>query len=112
MKKRRRIIDFSLSLDFDAKKEKIPPCDYYCDTLYLLPYTTFVKLTSENKETASETSSTISSDTKVNGRLETLYCFFFYTGNFITDRLSTKVHAAPGGGSSLGYLFGGPGDGK
>ncbi|KAE9595671.1 hypothetical protein Lal_00030943 [Lupinus albus] len=34
------------------------------------------------------------------------------TGNFITDRPSTKVHAAPGGGSSLGYLFGGPGDAK
>ncbi|RDX77443.1 Protein SPIRAL1-like 2, partial [Mucuna pruriens] len=34
------------------------------------------------------------------------------TGNFITDRPSTKVHAAPGGGSSLGYLFGGPGEGK
>ncbi|XP_024360096.1 protein SPIRAL1-like 1 [Physcomitrium patens] len=28
-------------------------------------------------------------------------------GNFITDRPTTKVHAAPGGGSSLGYLFGG-----
>ncbi|KAM0949883.1 putative protein SPIRAL1 [Dioscorea sansibarensis] len=28
------------------------------------------------------------------------------TGNFITDRPSTKVHAAPGGGSSLDYLFG------
>ncbi|XP_057952409.1 protein SPIRAL1-like 2 isoform X2 [Malania oleifera] len=27
-------------------------------------------------------------------------------GNFITDRPSTKVHSAPGGGSSLGYLFG------
>uniref|UniRef100_A0A0R0L7F2 Protein SPIRAL1-like 1 n=2 Tax=Glycine subgen. Soja TaxID=1462606 RepID=A0A0R0L7F2_SOYBN len=54
------------------------------------------------------------------------------TGNFITmkthgdmngfilwrykglslDRPSTKVHAAPGGGSSLGYLFGEPGEGK
>ncbi|KAK9276405.1 hypothetical protein L1049_005938 [Liquidambar formosana] len=32
------------------------------------------------------------------------------TGNFITDRPSTKVHAAPGGGSSLGYLFGGGGN--
>ncbi|XP_022739332.1 protein SPIRAL1-like 3 [Durio zibethinus] len=32
-------------------------------------------------------------------------------GNFITDRPSTKVHAAPGGGSSLGYLFGGGGSG-
>ena len=30
-------------------------------------------------------------------------------GNFITDRPTTKVHAAPGGGSSLGYLFGGDG---
>ncbi|CAN6312338.1 unnamed protein product, partial [Urochloa humidicola] len=29
------------------------------------------------------------------------------TGNFLTDRPSTKVHAAPGGGSSLDYLFGG-----
>ncbi|KAJ3673092.1 hypothetical protein LUZ60_006466 [Juncus effusus] len=32
------------------------------------------------------------------------------TGNFLTDRPSTKVHAAPGGGSSLGYLFGGGGN--
>ncbi|CAO2206378.1 unnamed protein product [Urochloa humidicola] len=30
-------------------------------------------------------------------------------GNFLTDRPSTKVHAAPGGGSSLDYLFGGGG---
>ncbi|KAG8384598.1 hypothetical protein BUALT_Bualt04G0134500 [Buddleja alternifolia] len=28
-------------------------------------------------------------------------------GNFLTERPSTKVHAAPGGGSSLNYLFGG-----
>nr|CAD1822619.1 unnamed protein product [Ananas comosus var. bracteatus] len=34
------------------------------------------------------------------------------TGNFITDRPSTKVHAAPGGGSSLGYLFGNGGGGS
>ncbi|CAN8266618.1 unnamed protein product [Cochlearia groenlandica] len=27
------------------------------------------------------------------------------TGNFLTERPSTKVHAAPGGGSSLDYLF-------
>ncbi|KAM1238499.1 hypothetical protein ACFX1Q_039190 [Malus domestica] len=32
-------------------------------------------------------------------------------GNFITDRPSTKVHAAPGGGSSLDYLFGAGGGG-
>ncbi|CAI0463172.1 unnamed protein product [Linum tenue] len=34
------------------------------------------------------------------------------TGNFLTDRPSTKVHAAPGGGSSLGYLFGNGGGGN
>ncbi|KAJ0247215.1 Protein SPIRAL1-like 5 [Hirschfeldia incana] len=28
------------------------------------------------------------------------------SGNFITDRPTTKVKSAPGGGSSLGYLFG------
>ncbi|GKU95217.1 hypothetical protein SLEP1_g8604 [Rubroshorea leprosula] len=28
------------------------------------------------------------------------------SGNFITDRPSTKVKSAPGGDSSLGYLFG------
>ncbi|PNT45339.1 hypothetical protein POPTR_003G131600v4 [Populus trichocarpa] len=28
------------------------------------------------------------------------------TGNFITDRPSTKVKSVPGGDSSLGYLFG------
>ncbi|PIA34258.1 hypothetical protein AQUCO_03800087v1 [Aquilegia coerulea] len=28
------------------------------------------------------------------------------TGNFITDRPSTKVQSVPGGNSSLGYLFG------
>ncbi|XAR71304.1 hypothetical protein NMG60_11028504 [Bertholletia excelsa] len=33
-------------------------------------------------------------------------------GNFLTDRPTTKVHAAPGGGSSLDYLFGGGGSGK
>ena len=33
-------------------------------------------------------------------------------GNFLTDRPSTKVHAAPGGGSSLDYLFGSSGGGK
>ncbi|GAB2297461.1 Protein SPIRAL1-like 1 [Dionaea muscipula] len=34
------------------------------------------------------------------------------SGNFITDRPTTKVHAAPGGGSSLGYLFGSGGSGS
>eukprot|EP00897_Mesotaenium_endlicherianum_P008293 jgi/Mesen1/7492/ME000039S06701 len=29
------------------------------------------------------------------------------TGNFITDRPSSRVLSAPGGSSSIGYLFGG-----
>ena len=28
-------------------------------------------------------------------------------GNFITDRSSSRILAPPGGGSSLGYMFGG-----
>lgn len=43
------------------------------------------------------------------------FCFWFMTLCYlqmlidycVQDRPSTKVHAAPGGGSSLGYLFGG-----
>ena len=33
-------------MDLNVKKETIPPCDYYCDTQYLLPYSTFVSLPS------------------------------------------------------------------
>ena len=36
---------------------------------------------------------------------------FFYVDFEKQERPSTKVHAAPGGGSSLGYLFG-SGSGK
>lgn len=42
-------------------------------------------------------------------------CYFFLFGRYnseslVQDRPSTKVHAAPGGGSSLNYLFGGNGN--
>ncbi|KAG5067697.1 hypothetical protein JHK85_000074 [Glycine max] len=57
-------------VDLEAKKETIPPCDYYCDTQYLLPYSTFVNLPSENGESGSETSSTISSETNGIGKYE------------------------------------------
>lgn len=37
-----------------------------------------------------------------------LFVFCVITTSVLSqDRPSTKVHAAPGGGSSLGYLFGG-----
>ncbi|XP_061345031.1 DNA (cytosine-5)-methyltransferase CMT3 [Gastrolobium bilobum] len=64
------IARIQLNVDLDAKKETVPPCDYYCDTQYLLPYSTFVNLPSESREAASETSSTISSEIDVNGRSE------------------------------------------
>ncbi|KAK7314403.1 hypothetical protein VNO77_32925 [Canavalia gladiata] len=65
-----KISRIPLNVDLDAKKETIPPCDYYCDTQYLLPYSTFVNLPSESREGGCETSSTISSDTEINGRSE------------------------------------------
>lgn len=39
------------------------------------------------------------------------YVFYYVGIDFpcVQDRPSTKVHSAPGGGSSLDYLFGGPG---
>ncbi|KAI9119408.1 hypothetical protein K1719_010083 [Acacia pycnantha] len=69
--KKLNIARLPLNMDMDAKKKTIPPCDYYCDTLYLLPYSTFVNLPSESKETASEiSSSTISSEVDVKERSE------------------------------------------
>ncbi|KAK7245460.1 hypothetical protein RIF29_40306 [Crotalaria pallida] len=59
-----------LNVDLEAKKETIPTCNYYCDTFYQLPYSTFINLPSENKETVSETSSTISSEVDASGRSE------------------------------------------
>ncbi|CAN1344214.1 DNA (cytosine-5)-methyltransferase 1 [Linum perenne] len=52
-----------LEVDWEAKKS-IPNCDYYCDSLYLLPFTTFIKLPSEIMET-SESLSTISQSCEV-----------------------------------------------
>lgn len=65
-----KIARIPLNVDVDAKKKTIPPCDYYCDTQYLLPYSTFVNLPPENGESGSETSSTISSDTNGIGKYE------------------------------------------
>ncbi|XP_048137358.1 DNA (cytosine-5)-methyltransferase CMT3-like isoform X2 [Rhodamnia argentea] len=51
-----------LDINLDAKRAAIPHCDYYCDTLYLLPYSTFKHLPIDHKVDGCETSSTISSD--------------------------------------------------
>ncbi|KAF3444432.1 hypothetical protein FNV43_RR14124 [Rhamnella rubrinervis] len=55
-----------LNVDLEAKRQSIPVCDYYCDALYLLPYSTFMNLPEEKKLAGSETSSTISSEIDIN----------------------------------------------
>ncbi|CAN6558877.1 unnamed protein product [Malus baccata var. baccata] len=43
-------------VDEDLKSKSIPVCNYYCDTKYLLPYSTFVNLPAENMQTGSDDS--------------------------------------------------------
>lgn len=33
-----------IQVNLASKSEAIPVCDYYCDTMYLLPYSTFTNL--------------------------------------------------------------------
>lgn len=56
-----------LNTDLDAKRMSIPDCDYYCDMLYLLPYSTFVNLPADDRHASCETSSTISSERDMSG---------------------------------------------
>ncbi|XVF49453.1 hypothetical protein PTKIN_Ptkin04bG0013800 [Pterospermum kingtungense] len=57
------IAKVSLNVDLEAKKKMIPCCDYYCDMLYLLPYSSFINLPPEYKTNGcEEASSTISSE--------------------------------------------------
>ncbi|XP_022737110.1 DNA (cytosine-5)-methyltransferase CMT3-like [Durio zibethinus] len=57
------IVEVSLNVDLEAKKKMIPRCDYYCDMLYRLPYSSFTNLPRDEKTNVSEeASSTISSD--------------------------------------------------
>ncbi|KGN66422.1 DNA (cytosine-5)-methyltransferase CMT3 [Cucumis sativus] len=59
-----------IPLTMDEKKNCLPSCDFYCDMLYLLPYSSFVKLPTSEKKVGSETSSTISSDVDTNEACE------------------------------------------
>ncbi|KAL4340831.1 hypothetical protein GQ457_08G034730 [Hibiscus cannabinus] len=57
------IVKVSLNVDSEAKKKEIPSCDYYCDMLYKLEYSSFTNLPPEEKTNVSEeASSTISED--------------------------------------------------
>ncbi|KAK6941277.1 Chromo domain [Dillenia turbinata] len=55
-----QIARISPNVDVSAKMLSIPECDYYCDMLYLLPYSTFI-VAPENARAGSESCSTISS---------------------------------------------------
>ncbi|XP_023516647.1 DNA (cytosine-5)-methyltransferase CMT3-like isoform X1 [Cucurbita pepo subsp. pepo] len=68
--KKLNIARIPLSMAMDKKKTRLPACDFYCDMLYLLPYSSFVKLPESEKRVGSETSSTISSEGDTNGPCE------------------------------------------
>ncbi|KAH8512416.1 hypothetical protein H0E87_005887 [Populus deltoides] len=55
------IVRLALNVDPENRRARSSGCDFYCDMLYLLPYSTFVKLPTENNTTGPE-SSTISND--------------------------------------------------
>uniref|UniRef100_A0AAU7N4H5 DNA (cytosine-5-)-methyltransferase n=1 Tax=Vitis davidii TaxID=103354 RepID=A0AAU7N4H5_9ROSI len=55
------------NLDLEARKLAISSCDYYYDMLYLLDYSSFIKLPPENSRVNSETLSTISSEANMDG---------------------------------------------
>ncbi|PSR90243.1 DNA (cytosine-5)-methyltransferase [Actinidia chinensis var. chinensis] len=62
---RLNIVRLPLNVGVFAREETISNCDYYCDMMYLLPYSTFVKLSLDNMGGENESDSTISIDTDV-----------------------------------------------
>ncbi|XP_038878295.1 DNA (cytosine-5)-methyltransferase CMT3 [Benincasa hispida] len=68
--KKLNIARIPLTMAMDKKKNRLPGCDFHCDMLYLLPYSSFVKLPASEKKVGSDTSSTISSEVDTNGACE------------------------------------------
>ncbi|XP_028051822.1 DNA (cytosine-5)-methyltransferase CMT3 isoform X1 [Camellia sinensis] len=54
-------------VDLSVKDAAILNCDYYCDMMYLLPYSSFLSLPLDNMGAGSESDSTISSETDLAG---------------------------------------------
>ncbi|KAL2507960.1 DNA (cytosine-5)-methyltransferase CMT3 [Forsythia ovata] len=50
------------TVELDAKEKLSSTCDYYYDRMYLLPYSSFVSLSTDNTAASSESGSTISSE--------------------------------------------------
>ncbi|CAA3002990.1 Hypothetical predicted protein, partial [Olea europaea subsp. europaea] len=74
------------------KNEAPPPSQ----TTYAPPYG--IDISTDEKPPSQDKTKVISNDyIRVHGQ---------NSGNFITDRPSTRVKSVPGGDSSLGYLFG------
>ncbi|KAI5321117.1 hypothetical protein L3X38_030188 [Prunus dulcis] len=63
------IVRLSLNVDQNEKSKLISTCKYFCDTTYLLPYSTFMNLPEENIQTGSD-DSTISSEADVDRACE------------------------------------------
>ncbi|XP_047330828.1 DNA (cytosine-5)-methyltransferase CMT3 [Impatiens glandulifera] len=59
------ILRLPLTMDSCIDEATIAKCDYYCNTMYFLPYTSFVKLPIEKVRVENESESTISSDNDV-----------------------------------------------
>ncbi|KAI4340573.1 hypothetical protein MLD38_025394 [Melastoma candidum] len=60
--KKLKIIRLPLNASAEEKQTKLHGCDYYCDTMYLLPYSTFKNLPSGCEIDSLESASTISSE--------------------------------------------------
>ncbi|XP_022890682.1 DNA (cytosine-5)-methyltransferase CMT3 isoform X2 [Olea europaea var. sylvestris] len=60
-----KIVNLPIKDGSDINGEIRSKCDYYYDQMYLLPYTSFVSLQSDNSAASSESCSTISSDADV-----------------------------------------------
>ncbi|XP_031401787.1 DNA (cytosine-5)-methyltransferase CMT3 isoform X2 [Punica granatum] len=56
------IVKIPLNVDLEAKEATIPACDFYYDTHYILPYSTFKELPLDDQNNCQESSSTISTD--------------------------------------------------
>ncbi|XAR60439.1 DNA (cytosine-5-)-methyltransferase [Bertholletia excelsa] len=60
-----KIVRLPLNMELSAKEAAISDSDYYCDMMYLLPYSSFVNLPPDNVGAGSESDSTISSEADV-----------------------------------------------
>ncbi|XP_050375601.1 DNA (cytosine-5)-methyltransferase CMT3 [Argentina anserina] len=63
------IARFGLDADPDVRCKLIENCTYFCDTKYMLPYSSFINFPPENTLAESENSSTISSEIENNSVL-------------------------------------------